>query len=105
MDDIHDVFSARLDSPRPTSISLLWLNNPHASASYAALRHGGAPPAHAQAQLGLDRKVGHTLEQLFRSHRGGGVDDPMKPRFARHEAHVRAVLVECEFPVLPERRR
>jgi hypothetical protein len=44
------------------------------------------------------------LERLFQARPGGGVD-PMKPRFARHAAHIRAALQHGGFPVLPERGR
>jgi hypothetical protein len=77
------------------------MNTTIASAAYAALRQGGAPPAHASAQLGLGRRVSRELETWFRARRGGAV----RPRFARHERHVAAVLAEGGFPALPERRR
>jgi hypothetical protein len=77
------------------------MNTTIASAVYAALRQGGAPPAHASAQLGLDRSIGGELETWFRTRRGGIV----RPRFARHDRHVAAVLAAGGFPVLPERRR
>lgn len=80
------------------------MNDTLASASYAALRQGGAPPAHASAQLGLGRRTGVELELMFQRRRSLGAD-PMRPRFARHDRHVRAVLAEGEFPVLPVRRR
>lgn len=80
------------------------MNAPLASATYAALRHGGAPPAHAQAQVGVSPQVGRRLERLFQR-RGGGRFDAMRPRFAHHDAHIRAALAEGGFPVLPERRR
>jgi hypothetical protein len=74
------------------------------SKSYAALRHGGAPPWLARAQLGLKPRVATRLETLFLARRDGG-HDPMRPRFARHAAHVAAVMQQGGFPVLPERRR
>lgn len=77
------------------------MNTTIASAAYAALRQGGAPPAHASAQLGVGRRVGRELEAWFRTRRGGIV----RPRFARHDRHVEAVLAEGGYPVLPERRR
>jgi hypothetical protein len=48
---------------------------------------------------------GERLEKLFQARRGGGVDDPMKPRYAKHGRHVAAVLAEGGYPILPERRR
>jgi hypothetical protein len=77
------------------------MNTTIASAAYAALRQGGAPPAHASAQLGLGHRVGRELETWFRTRRGGVV----RPCFARHDRHVAAVLAAGGFPVLPERRR
>jgi hypothetical protein len=35
----------------------------------------------------------------------GDASDRTTPRFARHTAHLRAVLAEGGFPVLPERAR
>ena len=75
-----------------------------ASASYAACRHGGAPPELVAIDLALPPETAAHLERLFRARAGGGAD-PMKPRFARHTAHVRAVLNEGGFPALTERRR
>jgi hypothetical protein len=75
-----------------------------ACSSYAALRHGGAPPSRARSQLGLPKRVAFELEQLFRKRCGAGPGG-MRPKFARHEQHVRAVLKGGGFPVLPERRR
>lgn len=77
------------------------MNTTMASAAYAALRHGGAPPAHASAQLGLTRRVSRELETWLHARRGG----PQRPRFARDERHLSAVLAQGGFPVLPERRR
>ncbi|HEY8572753.1 hypothetical protein [Phenylobacterium sp.] len=76
------------------------MNTTIASACYAALRHGGAPPVDARAQLGLGRRVAFELELFFHGRFGG----PMRPRFARHHRHVTAVLAEGGFPVMPERR-
>jgi len=75
-----------------------------ASAAYAALRYQGAPPAGASAALGLAKATAFRLERLFQARPGGGAD-PMRPRFARHAAHVRAVLGQGGYPTLPERRR
>lgn len=75
-----------------------------ASAAYAALRHGGAPPAIARVQLGLGRSVAFRLEKMFQARRSGGCD-AMRPRFARHELHVKQVMKAGGFPILPERRR
>jgi hypothetical protein len=37
--------------------------------------------------------------------RPGDASDRTTPRFARHAAHLRAVLAEGGFPVLPDRAR
>ena len=39
------------------------------------------------------------FEQLFQRRPRGG-QDPMRPRFARHEAHVAAVMAAGGYPVL-----
>ncbi|HZZ68867.1 MAG TPA: hypothetical protein VFE18_11910 [Phenylobacterium sp.] len=75
-----------------------------ASASYAALRYEGAPPWRAQAALALPEATAARLERLFRARPGGGTD-PMKPAFARHAVHVRAVRAQGGFPALPDRPR
>lgn len=74
------------------------------TASYAAWRHGGAPPGIVAVQLDLPAEAAARLERLFQS-RPGGSGDAMKPRFARHAAHVAAVLAQGGYPALAERRR
>jgi hypothetical protein len=74
------------------------------SVCYAALRHGGAPACAASAQLDLSRTTAEQLERLFQLRPGGGAG-AMRPRFARHEAHVSAVLAEGGYPALQERGR
>lgn len=76
-----------------------------ASAGYAALRHGGAPAWRACAELGLPVNRGEKLEKLFQARRGGGPDDAMRPRYAKHGRHVADVLAAGGYPVLRERRR
>ena len=78
--------------------------SPLASASYSVLRYEGMPPPRARAVLDLPAATAARLERLFQGRPGGGTD-PMRPRFARHAAHVRAVLGEGGFPVLPARPR
>jgi len=75
-----------------------------AAASYAVSRHGGAPPDLVQVELDLPAEAAARLERLFRVQPRGGAD-AMRPRFARHAAHVRAVLTQGGYPVLPERGR
>jgi hypothetical protein len=73
-------------------------------ASYATLRYEGVPPARAKLVLGLGETTAAQLERLFQVCPGGG-DDPMRPRFARHTAHIKAVRALGGYPALPERRR
>jgi hypothetical protein len=80
-------------------------NNIMASAGYAALRHGGCCPTRAALELKLDAERARRLEACFQARRGGGPDDPMKPRYARNGRHVADVLAQGGYPVLPERRR
>jgi hypothetical protein len=74
------------------------------SVSYAVLRHGGTPACAASAELNLSPVTAAQLERLFQRRPGGGAE-AMRPRFARHEAHVRAVQAEGGYPSLPEHRR
>lgn len=74
-----------------------------ASASYAACRHGGAPPDLVRVELALPPETAAKLERLFRA-RTCGPAGGMRPRFARHAAHVQAVTAEGGYPALPERR-
>ena len=76
---------------------------PFASASYAACRHGGAPPDIVRVQLELPAETAAELERLFRARPGGG-PGLMRPRFARHAAHVEAVMAQGGYPALPARR-
>ena len=74
------------------------------NASYAACRHGGMPPDIACVQLELPTEMSQRLERLFRARPCGGAD-AMRPGFARHKAHVRAVMDEGGYPTLAEPRR
>jgi hypothetical protein len=74
-----------------------------ASASYAACRHGGAPPDLARVELALPAETAAKLERLFQRRPGGG-PGAMRPRFARHAAHVQAVMAEGGYPALAARR-
>jgi hypothetical protein len=66
--------------------------------TYSALRFGGASPARACAELGVNPGRGPALEALFHVRRPGG--DSMRPRFARHEAHLRALRAAGGFVAL-----
>jgi hypothetical protein len=74
------------------------------SASYAALRYQGVPPPRAGAALELPAATAARFERLFLARPGAG-PDPMRPRFARHEGHVAAVMAQGGYPVLPETGR
>jgi hypothetical protein len=78
-------------------------NTTIASAAYAVLRQGGAPPAHACAQLSLGPCEALELERLFSRRRGSA--HGMRPSFAHHDRHLHAVLAQGGFPALPGRRR
>jgi hypothetical protein len=75
-----------------------------AGASYAVCRQGGAPPDLARVELELPAEAAARLERLFRA-QPGGEGDAMRPRYARHEAHIKAVSAQGGYPVLVERRR
>jgi hypothetical protein len=77
---------------KPPSMSRL-------GASYAVCRHGGAPPDLARVELDLPPEAAARLERLFRA-RSGASGDAMRPRYARHEAHVGAVIAQGGYPVL-----
>jgi hypothetical protein len=70
-----------------------------ASKSYAALRYEGIPPPKARAALGLEAAAAARLEGLFQAQPGAG-SEAMRPRFARHEAHVAAVLAQGGYPAI-----
>jgi hypothetical protein len=72
----------------------------HIPSSYAALRYGGASQARAQAELAITPVHAHKLETIFNVPRPGKRLDRMRPRFARHESHVAAVLAGGGYPVL-----
>lgn len=74
------------------------------SAAYAASRHGGAPPGLAAVELALPAETAAELERLFQRRPGGG-PGRMRPRFARHAAHVAAVMAAGGYPAIAERRR
>jgi hypothetical protein len=76
--------------------------SPLASASYAACRFGGVPPEIARVELALPVETAAELERLFLTRRAGGPGF-MRPRFARHLAHVEAVMAEGGYPALAAR--
>ena len=72
--------------------------------TYAVLRRGGAPPGKARALMSLEGRAAERLEAHFRTRVATGGGEEAQPRFARHEAHVAAVLAAGGFPSLTELR-
>jgi hypothetical protein len=72
-----------------------------ASACYAVLRHMGSSAEAARAELDLPPATADRYERLFQGRPGRGPDS-MRPRFARHDAHVRAALGEGGFAALKD---
>ncbi|WP_041373488.1 hypothetical protein [Phenylobacterium zucineum] len=71
-----------------------------AGEAYANLRRGGASAGRATTELGLPPGKARVLEALFQARPPGRGADAMRPRFARHGAHVAAVLAEGGYPAL-----
>jgi hypothetical protein len=71
---------------------------------YAALRQSGTPASRARVELGLAPARSLRMERAFRAKAGRGEGDPQQPKFARHEAHVAAVMAQGGFCALSERR-
>jgi hypothetical protein len=70
--------------------------------AYIALRQGGAPPERVRLQLDLGLAAARRLERAFRSRVQRG--PPEAPKFARHDAHVAAVMAQGGFCAFSERR-
>ena len=71
---------------------------------YAALRQSGTSPLRARTQLGLEDWRPRRLEKLFQARTSRGRGDSQLPKFARHDAHVAAVLAAGGFWAFSERR-
>ena len=71
---------------------------------YAALRQTGTSPARARAELDLAPAAARRLERAFRARVARGDGDQQTPKFARHEAHVSAVMAQGGFCAFSERR-
>ena len=69
--------------------------------SYSVLRHGGASPARALAELAVPFERELELEALFKVRRPGKGGDAMRPKFARHAQHVAAVVAAGGYPAMP----
>jgi hypothetical protein len=72
----------------------------HTPSTYAALRYGGASQARAGAEGANPPARARQLEAIFHVPRPGKLMDRMRPRFARHEAHVAAVLAAGGYPAI-----
>lgn len=71
---------------------------------YAALRQTGTSLARATAELGLSPSAAKRFERAFRARAARGDGDSQRPRFARHDAHVAAVMSQGGFCAFSERR-
>lgn len=80
------------------------LPRPADGQDYAALRQTGTSPARAKLQLRLAQTDAERMERLFRARAARGVGDSQLPKFARHEAHVAAVMAQGGFWAFSERR-
>jgi hypothetical protein len=58
----------------------------------------------AEVELGLTGGQARRMEKAFRLKAASGVGDIQLPRFARHDAHVAAVMREGGFCAFSERR-
>lgn len=72
--------------------------------NYAALRQSGTQAARVRVELGLDDLSAWRMEKAFRHRADRGVGDVQLPKFARHEAHVAAVMAQGGFCAFSERR-
>jgi hypothetical protein len=72
----------------------------HTPSTYAALRYGGASLDRARAELAITPDYARKLEAVFNVPRPGKLMDRMRPRFARHEDHVAAVLAGGGYPAI-----
>lgn len=71
---------------------------------YAVLRQTGTQARRAQTELGLGEAEARRFEALFRKRAARGAGDPQLPKFARHDAHVAAVMAQGGFWAFSERR-
>lgn len=71
---------------------------------YAALRQTGTSLARATAELGLSAATARRFERVFRARAARGEGDSQIPKFARHDAHVAAVMAQGGFCAFSERR-
>jgi hypothetical protein len=69
---------------------------------YAVLRQTGTPPVRARRMVGLGEGAARELEAAFQAGRNRP-GDRERPKFARHGAHVAAVLREGGFSAFSER--
>ena len=74
--------------------------NQNKQETYAVLRYGGASMARACAEIYVSSGRGMVLEAIFQVRRPGAGGDAMRPRFARHAAHVAATTAAGGYPAL-----
>ena len=72
----------------------------HTPSTYSALRYGGASQDRARAELAITPGHARQLEAIFNVPRPGKLMDRMRPRFARHDGHVAAVLAAGGYPAI-----
>lgn len=78
--------------------------HPVTTRDYAVLRQTGTSALRAAAELGLAPGAGRRLEKAFQSQAARAGGDTQTPRFARHSAHVAAVMAQGGFCAFSERR-
>jgi hypothetical protein len=64
----------------------------------------GTSPARATLELGLASASARRFERAFRAKVQRAEGDTQTPKFARHDAHVAAVMAEGGFCAFSERR-
>ena len=74
--------------------------NQNEQETYTVLRYGGASMARACAEIYVSSGRGITLEAIFQVRRPGTGGNAMRPRFARHAAHVAAATAAGGYPAL-----
>ena len=66
--------------------------------TYDVLRYGGASVTRACAEMGVSSGRSIQMEAIFQVRRPGSGTDAMRPRFARHCTHVKAVCAAGGYP-------
>ena len=68
--------------------------------TYEVLRYGGASVTRACTEMGVSSGRSLSLEAHFHVRRPGTGADAMRPKFARHAAHVKRVMAGGGYPTL-----